>query len=85
MRKRRVGAIARFKATRRRIQRERLAGIGVATPSHLASGAPAILRGQDGKWSIWSAPIPGPPFVPAQFMAGDFDTRDEAQAWLDDQ
>lgn len=73
MRRRSVGALARYKTALRRIKRDR-------------TKAPAIkygvLRRQSGEWDVWAPPVAGPPFVRAQHMAGPFDTRDEALDWI---
>lgn len=83
MRGRRVGALVTYNRALRKIRRARAKGI--ATPSHLASGKPVPLQNNVGEWHAWAPPVPGPPFVPAKPIAGPFDTREEAQEWIDDQ
>lgn len=79
--RRRLGAIATYKAARRAIQRARRD----VTVKPLAKPAGYVLRGTDGLWRVWAPPIPGPPFKPAEFLSGPYDTRDEADAWISDQ
>lgn len=81
--RKRLGAIANYKAAIRRIRRERRKPAPIATPNHLASVAMTVQRGNDGLWRVWSQAIGGPPFRPARCEAGPFDTRDEAQEWID--
>lgn len=52
------------------------------TPAHLASGAPVSLRRTSGEWDVWAPPIAGPPFMASRQLAGPFDTREEAEAWI---
>lgn len=73
--RKRVGPLAKYKLALRRIKRAR----AKAPPRELY-----ILRRPTGEWDVWNPPDPGPPFVPAVHKAGPFDTRDEAQEWINE-
>lgn len=88
MRKRPLGAIARYKRAIKAIRSGRPVIVSARVPplpAHLASGALTTTRGTDGLWRVWAPPRIGPPFKPAECRAGPFDTRDDALAWIGDQ
>jgi hypothetical protein len=62
----------------------RRVGTSIPTPAHLAADRPTPKRCGDGTWAVWSAPKVGPPFVRSTMIASGFDSREEAQGWIDD-
>lgn len=79
--KRRVGAIATYKAQRRAIQKARITAAPVVKP-----GAFTVRRMLDGSYQVWSPAGMGlHGIIPAQCRAGGFETREAAQAWIDDE
>jgi hypothetical protein len=74
MAKHRVGAIAAYKAAVRKIKRDRAQGI-TATAGIPSSVRPTLQRSSLGEWFVW---------VRGQQVAGPFNTREEAQEWIDD-
>lgn len=77
MRKRRLGAIATYKAQVRAIRRERARGV----PYVPEWTKPYEVQSPDGAWRVWAMNARGQ----LKLMAGPFDTRDEAQAWIGEQ
>lgn len=73
MKKRRVGAIAQFKANCRKLKRDRAKGL-IADPR---PGQPFPMQRAVNEWYVMP-PVRGP------VLAGPFDTKDEAQAWIDE-
>lgn len=54
-------------------------------PAHLAnSPSLAVIRRTSGEFDVWAPPTLEPPFVSARQLAGPFDTREEAEAWIND-
>lgn len=84
MRRRSTGAIATYKAAVRKIRRDRAAGRLPAAPAHLSSGRYVALQDAGGQWRVFSPPSNGPPFERSRQVAGPFDYRADADAWIEE-
>lgn len=79
----RDSAIARFKAARRKIRRDRKLGV---TPAYRADVPPVYAARQSptGEWFVHRRSLDGAR-LSATPLAGPFDSRDEAEGWTRDQ